>query len=408
MKLRALVVEDDTDQLEGLALAFRSISEAERQRYGIDDLSVEKADCAQIEREILEEASRSEQPFDILLQDLNLPAHPGGKEEGVWVGLDLLEFAHNKKAAKEIGVVSAFTDFESVSTAFLRGAVDFIPKPYDPEYLQGRILQLWERRLMKESARVLEDRFKILTAESDLIYRVNYLSNFVLTIHDEVERVERILSERFGLDAKDNFDDPLLRHLTVMEQTVKEAREELKAPTRFIRHMFEREELSAQNDVARVEAQEVNLEEALNEVMNVTSACLVTNGVTIKIPATQKTQVISFGKDVWTVIGEIILGGISELPNQNDLSKDTFISVDRIEKTEKAEIRFIDNLTPITNEKARAINRGEVLPHDGGFGRAWGLSVVHHVALRGGGHLNVEPYEQGNVITYFIPLAQNA
>lgn len=408
MKLRALIVEDDPGQLKGLTLAFHSIPEIERRRYSIDAISVEVADCAAIAREKLKEASQLGQPFDILLQDLNLPIHPGGKEEGVRVGLDLLEFAHNSEAAKEIGVVSVFTDFESVSTAFLRGAVDFIPKPYDPEYLRGLVLQLWERRLMKESARVLEHRFKILTAESDLIYRVNYLSNFVLTIHDEVERVERILSERYGLDAQDNFDDPLLRHLATMEQTVKEAREELRAPARFIRRMFEREEAPDQTDAGRVEAQEANLEDVLHDVKNITSACQATKRATIKIPATQKTQVISFGKDVWNVISEIILGGISELPDQNDLLKDTFISVDGIEKTEKAEIRFVDNLPPITNEKAEAINRGMVLPHDGGFGRAWGLSVVHHVALRGGGHLSVKPSRRGNIISYFIPLVQNA
>src|SRR5262245_58564504 len=109
MKLRALIVEDDPGQLKGLTLTFHSISEVERRRYGIDEVIVEMADCAAIAREKLEKASWSRQPFDILLQDLNLPTHSGEKEEGVRVGLDLLEFAHNKKAAKEIGVVSAFT-----------------------------------------------------------------------------------------------------------------------------------------------------------------------------------------------------------------------------------------------------------------------------------------------------------
>jgi CheY-like chemotaxis protein len=408
MKLRALVVEDDPGQLEGLAFAFRSISETERRRYGIDGITVEKADCARIEREKLEEAAKSEQPFDILLQDLSLPTNPGGKEEGVRVGLNLLEFAHNSKAAREIGVVSAFTDFESVSTAFLRGAVDFIPKPYDPSYLQGRILQLWERRLMKESARVLGDRFKLLAAESDLIYRVNYLSSFVLTIQDEVGWMRRILSERFGLDAWNNSDDPLFQHLTTMEKTVKEAREELKDTTGFIRLLLENEESSTRTEVARVEMQAAYLEDILHEVMNVVSACLATKRVIIKNPTGQKTQVISFGRDVRTVLSEIILGGVSELPDQNDLSKDILITVDKIEKDGKVEVRFGDNLNPIADEKAKTINSGVVLPLDGSFGRAWGLSVVHHVALRGGGHLNVAPSEQGNVITYFIPLAQNA
>jgi sensor histidine kinase regulating citrate/malate metabolism len=108
------------------------------------------------------------------------------------------------------------------------------------------------------------------------------------------------------------------------------------------------------------------------------------------------------------VLREIILGGINELPDQNNLSKDILITVDKIEKDGKAEVRFADNMNPIPDEKEREINSGVSLPPDDGFGRAWGLSVVHQVARRGGGYLRVEPSVQGNVITYFIPLAQNA
>jgi CheY-like chemotaxis protein len=427
MKLRALVVEDDPDQLEGLALAFRSISEIERRRYGIDDIFVETADCTQVEREILEDASRSGQPFDILLQDLNLPIHPGGKETGVPVGLDLLKFAHISGAAKEIGVVSAFTDFDSVLTAFLRGAVDFIPKPCDPAYLLRRILQLWERRLMKESARIFEERFKILVpyAASEFSHLASScFSTLAQTILQRSDGLKRILSERFGLDIKSDPQDSLLEQLSVIEQAVGEAQREWgktkEIQTLFIKQLPEAfDEKDADPHPTNPLPQkdetpmEICIEDALHYVVSAVSSCLAFKQVSIEIPEgipeEQKTQVISFGDDVRTVLSEIIIGGISELPDENSLSKDIKITVvNKAEKGKKAEVCLVDNLTPISYEKAEAINNGASLSPDVSFGRAWGLSVVHHMALRGGGHLNVEPTEQGNVITYFIPLTQNA
>jgi hypothetical protein len=63
----------------------------------------------------------------------------------------------------------------------------------------------------------------------------------------------------------------------------------------------------------------------------------------------------------------------------------------------------------LTRADAQAINGGFAIgPNHGAtrFGRAWGLSVVQHVALRGGGRLIVTPQQQGSQITYVIPLAQ--
>ncbi len=419
MKLRALLVEDDLDQLDGLELAFHSIPEAKRRRYGIDDISVEKTDCAQLAREKLEWASRSSDPYDILLQDLNLPNKPGGKEEGVQVGHGLLEFAHEQKAAKEIGVVSAKTDFDSVSMAFLRGAVDFIPKPSNPDDLQRCILQLWERRLLKESARIFENRLKTLipSDQSEFIYRVSSsFSELDQAILRKVESMKRSFSERFGLDAQ---SDTLFTHLQEIRQAVHKAQGEW-AETRGNQHLFvnqlpaaladESEQVQLNPDSKPADAPDtVFIEDALRKAVSQVSSCLIIKRVIIEnIPDERDMQVTSFGADVQTVLKEIILGAINELPDQNNLSKDIRITVNRIEKNGKAEVRFEDNLDHIPGFKAEKVNAGKSLPPDDGFGRAWGLSVVHRVALRGGGSLNVRPSEQGNVITYFIPLAKNA
>lgn len=420
MKLRALVVEDDPDQLDGLELAFRAISEVERRRYGIDEVLVEKADCAQVAREKLTEAARLAQPFDLLLQDLNLPNHPGEKEEGVWVGLGLLEFAHNEKAAKEICVISVNTDFDSVSAAFLRGAVDFIPKPYEPRDLPRRILQFWERRLMKESARVFEERFKILVpyAEREFIAKVSAsVSNVVQTILQEVEGLRRSFSERLGVDTQNDSHDPLLEPLAAMRQAVSAAQKEWGEARSVAQDLFkvfipligeEQTQPVSPPNAQNNKPVAAFIEDILREVVEAISSSLAVKRVEVKIPEDRETLVVSFGGDVRTVLREIILGGISELPDQNHLSKDILITVDKIENDGKAEVRFVDNMAIIAEEKKREINRGGSLPLDDNFGRAWGLSVVNQVARRGVGYLNVESSTQGNVITYYIPLAQNA
>lgn len=413
MKLRALVVEDDPDQLEGLALAFRSISEAERRRYGIDEVSVEQADCAAVAREKLEKVSQSGQPFDILLQDLNLPNHPGGKEEGVGVGLDLLNFAHNRNAAKEIAIVSVNTDFDSVSTAFHRGAIDFIPKPYEPKDLPGRIVQLWNRKLMKESTRVFEERLKTLIpfARMEFINQISsHLSNVVQTILREADGMKRSFSERFGIDDQNGSQDPLLENLAAIKRTAVETHKEYLETRAMGQNLFKKYtplHPAAPPTQPNNNFLVVFIEDILREVVDAISPGLTVKRVEVKIPDGRKTQVISFGQDVRTTLSEIILGGISELPDQNNLSKDIIITVDKTEKDGKAEVCFVDNLDPIPDEKAKEVNTGTSLKPDDGLGRAWGLSVVHQVALRGGGRLSVESSAQGNVITYFIPLAQN-
>jgi DNA-binding NarL/FixJ family response regulator len=422
MELRALIVEDDLLQLDGLELAFRSIPEVDQRRYGVDmdKVFVEKADCAAVARRKLEEASVSARPFDILIQDLNLPNHSGEKEEGVRVGLDLLKFAYDRKAAREICIVSAFHDFDSVSAVYDRAAVDFIPKDYESKDLPRLILRLWERRLMKESARILDERIKtlVLYAEREFIHKVSSsLSRVVQTVLHEVEGMKSSFSERLGIDPQNDPQDPLLKHLAAMRQAIREAPKECGDARDAVQDLFKvflpligQEQTqpvsprNEQNDRPVIGF----IEDILREVVDAISPSLTVKRVRVEIPEERKTQVVSFGEDAPTVLREIALGGVAELPEQNDLSRDILITVDKIEKDGKAEVRFVDNMSRIPHEKEEEINSGMSLPPDGGLGRAWGLSVIHQVAKRSGGHLNVESSEQGNIITYFIPLAKNA
>ncbi|MGZ8845797.1 MAG: hypothetical protein ACXW3C_04975, partial [Pyrinomonadaceae bacterium] len=59
-------------------------------------------------------------------------------------------------------------------------------------------------------------------------------------------------------------------------------------------------------------------------------------------------------------------------------------------------------------KQVQAINSGQRIIPDANFGRAWGLSVAQHVAMRGGGELKLTSKRGKNIVTYYIPLAEYA
>jgi sensor histidine kinase regulating citrate/malate metabolism len=73
-----------------------------------------------------------------------------------------------------------------------------------------------------------------------------------------------------------------------------------------------------------------------------------------------------------------------------------------------ARVTFTDNLPPISAKDAEQINTGSFTVSQQRFSRVWGLAVMQHIAVLGGGRLIVEPQEQGNIITFLIPLENNA
>jgi hypothetical protein len=106
------------------------------------------------------------------------------------------------------------------------------------------------------------------------------------------------------------------------------------------------------------------------------------------------------------VIGEVLIGGLSEM-GENDFSKSWEVAVKAATVDGMAEISFRDNFKPIPAEQAEMITKGENIPPRDGHWRAWGLSVVQHIALRGGGRLIIKPQEDGNLIIYRVTLAQD-
>ena len=145
--------------------------------------------------------------------------------------------------------------------------------------------------------------------------------------------------------------------------------------------------------------------------------------VRIETPVQNETRILSFQDayqdNAMMVIREILVGGLIEPdepdepnkpgepgePNKKEKSWEVAVKVAVVDGM--AEIHFRDNFKPLPVELAEKVTRGENIPPRDGQWRAWGLSIVQHIALRGGGRLIVEPLEDGNLIIYRVTLAQN-
>jgi CheY-like chemotaxis protein len=396
VKPRLLVVEDVKVQLEGIERDLSQIEVDKRKRYAIEGFIVDTADSANTATSLLNEAVKCRIPYDIMLLDLSLPREDDGRADDPGLGLEILDLARRTGAVKSIIVVSAFSEYKNVASAFRAGAIDFIAKVYTREDLQNRVLECWGGVLLKETIQILEERFRTLFphAERGLAHRFSgCFSKFVQSLVAEVEKLESDLGGRLGLDMEKDAQDPLVRRLTSIESSVTDARREWAGL----------QEKPKGEDEA---PQAVVVENLLDKIVEGLLPYLTLKRVEIVKPQQGTTRVLTFQQDVRTVLTEIIVGGLGEHMDHSEPSGKFAISVES--KGRYAEVRFVDDLAPVLGDIAEAINRGNAINPDTKFGRAWGLSVVQDAALRGGGRLEVKPKADGNVITYLIPLAQHA
>ena len=395
MNPRLLVVEDEESQVRAIKTTLRVISESQKKAYGISDFSVDVARWAAKARAALKQAVSCSNPYDILLLDLELPEDERAGFKDTKKGLEILTIARETNAARSIIVVSRFRDFDNVAPAFRGGAVDFIAKGYTEGDFQGRLLTCWDQLLAKDSARLLDERIKTLVphAERVLTHRFSAcFSQFIQSIVSEAEGVKTEIRERFDLDTNRDSQDSLVRRLIAIEKSIKAAKSQWT-------------DLQARLGNEDGGPGKVVVETVIEEITNAQFPCLIVKGAVVNRPQAGETRVLTFYDDVRAVLGEIILGGLSELADHCKARKEFEISVESDERY--AKVRFKDNLEPL-DETATTINQGYPVSLNRKFGRAWGLSVVQHAALRGGGRLIVKPKTGGNVITYLIPLAQNA
>jgi CheY-like chemotaxis protein len=396
MKPRILIIDDDDRVVEVLKQQLDDLPDIDSQYYGIEEFEYDEASHGDEAIRKLKQAKESSLPYSLALVDLELPRRKKNGPLEKHLGFEILNYAIEENAVLGVTVVSKYEDYKNAVKAFPGIDVDFIAKPSSQEVLQQQVLSYFER----EGMRILDKRIKNLTphAQKGLAYQLGVcFSSFVQRVVNETEGLKMGFSRRWGVDVERDKHDPQVRRLIALEKAIKSARSEWN-------------ELQSALICKDERPRAISLEKLLNEINARLLPCLLLKNVKLNNLESYRNgnKILSFDQDVNTVLTEMILGALNELPNHDSVSKniDIFLKVSK----EYAEVRLQDDFkTKIQHEDAEKINKGDISINDSEMGRVWGLSLAQYIALRGGGRLMVEPRDNGgSLITYRIPLARHA
>jgi CheY-like chemotaxis protein len=399
IEMKMLIVEDMEQTLQDSENYIHEIIEDYKRRAGIVRFKIDKA--TSIDEAIKKLTQNISSPYHLVLLDLHLPEprtsqfETGGyvrqKTHGIFKGFEILEFIEETEAAESVIIVSGFQ--ENLLDAFRKGASDFIIKPYEAEELQERVLICWSRLLLKKSQRILQHRISDLIpyAEEGLTRPFNTcFSGLIQAVAHSTRDIETYMSERYGLDRQKDSQDFLFRCLKLQEDSVAQARNEWKAL---------QSALLTRNEPYGAETIETLLEDIHQKLL----PCLIVKNVFLESPDDSATEILTFDNNVSAVLKEIIMGALDTLPDYNKTENSITINIETVSR--RAKMSFIDQVEPISTEDAEKINEGLNVDPRRRFKRAWGLSIVQQIAIRGGGRLEIKPQSQGNIVTYFIPSA---
>jgi CheY-like chemotaxis protein len=410
MKVRILAVEDVSDDYKNLVSILRAIPKNHLLDFGITDLLFERAESYEEAEEFFNGAKTNSTPYHILILDLKLPERKKSTDDKTDYGFKTLNVARRLAAVRQIIIYTNYPEGVNIQKALREGANDFVGKPSErgerDHELQTQFMCCWQRVLTEESARLLDLRVKDLIpyAEAGLAHRFTAcFSAFVETVDYTAHDIERYASERFGLERERDSQDYLFRLLNKQATELRAAQDNWAAL---------KADLSSGEETPKAET----LETLLNSIEENLMPCLLVKNTPLErlFYDGGQTRVLSFQDDVRVVIQEIISGMLSDLP---DFGAEHRIKINlrRVESNQTAELEFSEDFSDnparlISRADAQAINGGLTIGPDHEpmrFGRTWGLSVVQHIALRGGGRLIVMPQlSEGNKVTYIVPLAQ--
>jgi len=396
MKPRILIAEDNKAYREDTENLLQHILPSDKQEYRIEEFVTKYAEAVTDGEKLLKEA-RKKQPFDILLLDLDMPDQPDGpREHQQYKGFRLLRKAKELGAALEVVIVSGFSEPPNILEALRGGASDFIDKSLDTEEKQMRILSAWRRALEKRSDRLLDGRVRQLIPYDERAvahYFTPCFSDLVQEVVFAAEGIERYAVERYNLDPERDSQDSLMQSLSLHNEAVKKAQKQWRC-------------LQSKLSVAEPELTQVSIEKLLEGIQRELEPCLMIKETKLLYSSDTSTKVQSFQDDIAAVLREIVAGALSELANHGRPHRlQVTIKTDQVQK--RAEVRFRDDLDPISQADADTINGGLNLTGDRKFGRLWGLQVTQQIVMLSGGRLQVEPDPErpGNVVICFIPLA---
>jgi CheY-like chemotaxis protein len=403
MEPTLLIVEDVEKTLIANERYINQIEADRKDKAGIAEFKIDRAISVEVALACLTRNISS--PYDIVLLDMNLPGSSddrletgsyANKEDREYRGYEILDFIENTSAARAVIVVSAHP--VTLLNVFRQGAFDFIKKPRYKEELQERVLVCWTRLLLIKSKQIFDARIGDLVpyAEKGLAHRfTTCFYNLVQTVAHSTEDIEKYMQERYGLDRRKDSQDYLFKCLQGEEEAVARIQKEW---TVLQAAVMPQEESST---TETIDALLIDIQQGLRP-------CLIVKNVELELLAESATEILSFDDDVRAILKEIIVGALVTLQDFSEIKQTISINIGNVigNASGQVKVSFADQLKPISPEDAERINEGSNISPSRRFEREWGLSVVQHIAMRGGGRLEVEPQAQGNVVAYFVPSAR--
>lgn len=386
------------------------------------------ADCAAKAKEELQKVSQ-EQAFDLMILDIEIPENSDGspdEDKGIKVGLDAMDtgsvmnivvisgqldhisYAKMKRLKlrdEEIlqkGSLQGPSEEEFVKT-HLRRAINHRLRETGAQELPGTIAPVQNDRWGEKCAQTLAKRDQELApyAERSVVYSFGLC--FSKCLRDVERSGDVVRSEtlgRLGLDFERDTDDFLVQQLLEMDRSLKEGRHDWSKLQTSLH-------LDFQAEPKRVNIGEIieRLEKKFDPFRESKGVQLLTSKVESKV---NDAVVISFNGEVEAVLSEMIFGALKDYRGSwNEAVLELSGEVDEAEG-EWVKIKLKDHLRSLSSDDATAINAGIGVYSGKRFSRAWGLFVMQHVALQGGGRLTVQTSGGENTIVYGIPQALNA
>jgi DNA-binding NtrC family response regulator len=179
MKHRVLIIEDDANMRDMLAVSLK--------RREFEVVAKESA--------ITGLAALATSPFDIVVTDINMRGTDG---------IELCRTLASSHPNLPVIVITAFGSMDTAIAALRAGAVDFLPKPFELEALEGAIDRALEARAQPKSA--AED----VQSEDQFITLDDLEKRYILRVVEALNGNRSLAAQTLGLDRKTLYRKLLL------------------------------------------------------------------------------------------------------------------------------------------------------------------------------------------------------
>ena len=179
MKHRVLIIEDDANMRDMLAVSLK--------RRDFEVVAKESA--------ITGLAALATSPFDIVVTDINMRGTDG---------IELCRTLASSHPALPVIVITAFGSMDTAIAALRAGAVDFLPKPFELEALEGAIDRALEARAHPKTA--AED----VQGDDQFITLDDLEKRYILRVVEALNGNRSLAAQTLGLDRKTLYRKLLL------------------------------------------------------------------------------------------------------------------------------------------------------------------------------------------------------